>query len=134
MVMMIQPAFSAQVWNSPRSASPSMKNRTPITAHLPPAPHAHVVSAPMPTLNGSVWVSVRCPLWRCGSCFILVRSYVASDAFSMTSARNSETRPNVLATVAPPLPAVTRPDMSRSGSSAPPAQTAVPTAICSGDW
>ena len=38
MVMRIQPARSAQVWKRPRRARPSMRNRMPITAHLPPAP------------------------------------------------------------------------------------------------
>ena len=47
---------------------------------------------------------------------------------------NSEKRPNVFATVAPPWSLVTLPDMSRSGSSAAPAHTAVPTATSIGDW
>ena len=42
--------------------------------------------------------------------------------------------PNVCATVAPPCLVVTRPDRSKSGSSAPPAQIAVPTASCNGVW
>jgi hypothetical protein len=57
-----------------------------------------------------------------------------SDSFSMHSARNSDSTPNVCATVAPPSSLVTRPDRSRSGSNAPPAHIAVPTASTTGDW
>ena len=52
----------------------------------------------------------------------------------MHSTKNSEITPNVWATVAPPWSVVTRPDRSRSGTSAPPAQMAVPTAIVTGLW
>src|SRR6266545_3395344 len=56
------------------------------------------------------------------------------ESFSTHSATNSDTTPNVCATVAPPWSVVTRPDRSRSGSSAPPAHMAVPTASCTGVW
>jgi len=57
-----------------------------------------------------------------------------SESFSMTSATNSEATPNVCATVAPPSSLVTRPDRSMSGSRAPPAHMAVPTAMATGCW
>src|SRR5438477_627262 len=56
------------------------------------------------------------------------------DSFSTHSATNSNTTPKVCATVAPPWSVVTRPDRSRSGSSAPPAHIAVPTASWTGVW
>jgi hypothetical protein len=56
-----------------------------------------------------------------------------SEIFSITSATNSENTPNVRATVAPPWLRVTLPDRSRSGKSAAPAQTSVPTATASAD-
>ena len=56
------------------------------------------------------------------------------DSFSTHSATKSDTTPKVCATVAPPWSVVTRPDRSRSGSSAPPAHMAVPTASWIGLW
>src|SRR5256885_4896074 len=56
------------------------------------------------------------------------------DSFSTHSATKSDTTPKVCATVAPPWSVVTRPDRSRSGSSAPPAHIAVPTASWTGVW
>jgi hypothetical protein len=105
----------------------------PITAHFPNAVHSVVVPQPTSAANGSVWVSVRCPFSRSGSSLSLVAWYTPSDSFSITSATNSDATPKVRATVAPPLFRVTFPDRSRSGKSAPPAHTAVPTAIASGD-
>src|SRR3982751_1688369 len=56
------------------------------------------------------------------------------DSFSTHSATKRDTTPKVCATVAPPWSVVTRPDRSRSGSSAPPAHIAVPTASWTGVW
>src|SRR2546421_9700870 len=56
------------------------------------------------------------------------------DSFSTHSATTSDTTPNVCATVAPPWSVVNRPDRSGSGSSAPPAHMAVPTASWTGVW
>ena len=49
-----------------------MKNRMLTTAHLPYAAQSAVVPQPTSTVNGRVWVSVRCPLLRRGSLLSLV--------------------------------------------------------------